>query len=1253
MGRINSSVGLITGVPIEDTVNQLIALQALPRDRLVGRTEGLQKHQQAVSDLTARLLSVQFAVRRLNQSTLFGTRNIQSQNSSLLTATATGSPAEGSYSYIPVQLAQVQQFAGDGFAARDAELNAGQLAFRRGRALDSGTELDSLNGGLGVQRGQIRISDRSGRSADIDLRFARTIDDVVQAINGANGISVNLEIHGDRLRLQDTSGSREFNLRVQDIGLGGTAEDLGLGNIDTAADTADGEDILKLHSRLTLDLLNDGRGVRLNQVLSDFQVAFRDGSEALEIDFGRKTGEASHPSAELITFRDDAELRVSAKAPGTKYNDVKVRFVDDESIVVGEESVSYDAASKLLEFRIDAGKTTADHIVSALEANSEVSELFEIKNVGPPFTTGETTSINPAARLRFTAREGGLALNNLRVEFVDDPLVVQGRETVELQEASADGGEAVLRFRISAGRTRASDIVAALERDEIAGELIQAEVLAEPFYAVATTKAAAGTNAQITLRAAKPDSEAAGVTIRFESGTGLEPSEFDDDQKVLTVYINSGETTANDVIRKINSDPVANRLFVALRASGGNGNGVVSVGDVAVTSSRNELIDTQDTAVLVSTPSGTISTLDGGTLKGGADAKRTVELTLGDVLKTINSADPDRLRAQISADGDRLELIDLTEGAGDFTVSSLNGSHALADLGLDAASSGGKLTGKRLFGGLNTVLLGSLNGGRGLGELGRLRLTDRAGTTATVDLGGATTLQDILDRINSAPLALRAELNSARTGLLLRDESGANDGQIIVQSADRNIDTADKLGLAGSVDSQELYGRDLKLQILAESTLLDDFIDGRGIGRGQFSITNSKGEFDFVDLRPEEVQTVGDVLAAVNGLDINVEARINDSGDGILLIDKAQGKETLTVEDFIGSSASELRLIGEGTETTIDNRTRQAINGTHTFSVHFEEGTTLDVLAASINRHNAGLKASVVESGSSRAPFRLVLESEEGGQFGSFLVDSSQLGFRLRETAKGQDALLLAVSTGDPSRDGELLRSSTNVFENALEEAAVTIHGTSTDVVSFTVEQDRDDVIDAVAIWADNYNKVRDKIKEYTRFNEKDVRQSGVLFGTSEALRIDVELTNLFQQRHFVPDSQFSYFHQLGITVNADGKLDLDEELLRAAVKNDSQGVLDFFTRENTGVAAKFDHAIERLVGVNGSVLVSRGQTLDRQIVDNFERIEELNRRLEEQRVKLLNDFYRMEIAIARLQDNLFALESFTPVPPLQTLQSN
>ena len=61
-------------------------------------------------------------------------------------------------------------------------------------------------------------------------------------------------------------------------------------------------------------------------------------------------------------------------------------------------------------------------------------------------------------------------------------------------------------------------------------------------------------------------------------------------------------------------------------------------------------------------------------------------VTLGDVIKQINAANPAKLSAAISDDGRRLELTDLTAGGGGFSVANGAASSAAEDLGLVASA---------------------------------------------------------------------------------------------------------------------------------------------------------------------------------------------------------------------------------------------------------------------------------------------------------------------------------------------------------------------------------------------------------------------------------------------------------------------------------------------------------------------------------------------------------------------------------------
>src|SRR5438477_8571671 len=254
MGRIQSSVGLVTGIPIQDTVDKLIAIEAQPRDAITARQKVLQAEQAAVTQLTALTLGVQLAVKRLEKPELFAGIQTASSNPSVLTASATSSAAPGQYQFVPARLAQSNHALSSGVAASDEALGGGSFSFRFGGQVDTGINLGDLNGGAGVARGQIKITDRSGASATIDLRYVQTIDDVLGAINGADGIDVKAEAVGDQLVLHDNSGGAG-NLHVQEVSGGSTAADLGLAAINVAANDATGQDLVSLYSGLRIDQL--------------------------------------------------------------------------------------------------------------------------------------------------------------------------------------------------------------------------------------------------------------------------------------------------------------------------------------------------------------------------------------------------------------------------------------------------------------------------------------------------------------------------------------------------------------------------------------------------------------------------------------------------------------------------------------------------------------------------------------------------------------------------------------------------------------------------------------------------------------------------------------------------------------------------------------------------------------------------------------------------------------------------------------
>ena len=309
MGRIQSSVGLATGIPITDTVEQLIAISAQPRDRLQQATTGLQQQQVAIGELMALTIAIELSSNKLANSSLFQKRTATSSNDALLAASVTGDAAIGTYHFTPVRMAQNHQLISDGVTSLDETFGGGSLSLGFGGFVDRGMDLELLNGGAGVERGKIRITDRSGASDVIDLRFALTVDDVLDQINNSEEINVTAVADGDAIRLIDQTGLSLANLKVQEVGGGRTAADLGIGSIDVAASDVTGRNLVQANERMRLSLLNDNTGIAIRDELPDLQITFRDGSSPLEIDLRRDGLTTLGDLLDALNAADPARLR--------------------------------------------------------------------------------------------------------------------------------------------------------------------------------------------------------------------------------------------------------------------------------------------------------------------------------------------------------------------------------------------------------------------------------------------------------------------------------------------------------------------------------------------------------------------------------------------------------------------------------------------------------------------------------------------------------------------------------------------------------------------------------------------------------------------------------------------------------------------------------------------------------------------------------------------------------------------------------
>jgi flagellar hook-associated protein 2 len=327
VAQITSSIGLISGINTGQIIDELIAIDSEPVTLLNTEISSAQAVKTAYQDLETQLSSIQTVGNALALPQTFKSSTASSSDTSVLTATTGTDAAVGTYQFQVSRTVTTQQSISEGFAdSSNALVGAGTITLEQGGGeASSETALSQLNGGAGVSRGQFRITDRSGNSATIDTSDAVTLDDVVNKINTALGISVHAAVTDHGLVLTDQTGKTTSNLIVQDLSGGTAAKDLGIVS-SVASNTLTGTSINYLSTATAVSQLNDGNGIRTTTAgQNDFTVTVSDGTQINVSLAGAKTvgdllniiNTAGGSKLKASIAPDNASIRLSDTSGGS------------------------------------------------------------------------------------------------------------------------------------------------------------------------------------------------------------------------------------------------------------------------------------------------------------------------------------------------------------------------------------------------------------------------------------------------------------------------------------------------------------------------------------------------------------------------------------------------------------------------------------------------------------------------------------------------------------------------------------------------------------------------------------------------------------------------------------------------------------------------------------------------------------------------------------------------------------------------
>ncbi|MCC6465244.1 MAG: flagellar filament capping protein FliD [Planctomycetes bacterium] len=646
-------------------------------------------------------------------------------------------------------------------------------------------------------------------------------------------------------------------------------------------------------------------------------------------------------------------------------------------------------------------------------------------------------------------------------------------------------------------------------------------------------------------------------------------------QEVVDLVNNNGKAA---VTARINDTAASSVFGDALVIANASGSGSITVADVGLDQTATSLgiAGTSGTGTLNGT---SINALDSTTqlallndsrgLNGGqAPATITINgsiniavnlagvVTLGDVISKINTAGGGTITAALTTDGKGLRLTD-TGAPAALTVTSSAGTTTAEDLGLTADvlanAGGGVFNGRALVARFGSVLSQSLKGvsaGGGLsGSVGTpstFTVVDSLGGSTTVSITGREDLAHILAQVNQPTIGtanVTARINAAGNGIELVDDAGGPGGLTIT---DVTGTAAARLGISGAHSDGNVDGGNANLWHFHAQKSLTALNAGRGVVDGDIRVKLRNGNEASIDTTA--ARTVGDMVArldAVTGLD----ARINDTGDGILLTDTTGGTGELVVEDLEGTVAKSLNLAGTYTTASVDRRFE--------FSVAVAAGDTLNEIMLSVLDATDLVSVNTFGDGSAVNPARLSIAGKGSGANAAVLVTSTVAELSFGQTSRARDAVMLfGASSG--SAEPQVLRSRNSRFD-VLAGVALDLVGTSSQPVTVGIERDVNAVANDITELVDAFNALAERIDEHTAFDAETLT-TAPLHGDAIVLNVENAIRRMLLDPVNGLSSATNNVTAIGIGIDSNGRVTLDSEILLEALQNRFDQVVELFS---------------------------------------------------------------------------------------------
>lgn len=237
-------------------------------------------------------------------------------------------------------------------------------------------------------------------------------------------------------------------------------------------------------------------------------------------------------------------------------------------------------------------------------------------------------------------------------------------------------------------------------------------------------------------------------------------------------------------------------------------------------------------------------------------------------------------------------------------------------------------------------------------------------------------------------------------------------------------------------------------------------------------------------------------------------------------------------------------------------------------------GMTLAQIRDAVNAADAGVTASIVSETSSS--HRLVLTATETGTDKAMSLSfSGTLGTDLGMSTINNIGSLAELDAEIVIDNTYTITRSSNTIDDAVNGLTLTLKDETTSAATLTIARDTAAVTESIQSFVDAYNALRSTI---TGLRGKELKSDSTLRS------IEAQIQSVLNTPPTGLTGSFDYLSQVGVSIQKDGTMKLDSDVLDAAMTADYSGVAEVFAHDDQGYVYRLDASLSDLMEIDGLI---------------------------------------------------------------------